>query len=346
MLKIVGDICLTDGYFDVGFGIGSKLRWGFDPFGRLARNSEDCWIGNFEGVVSETSVLSGRVSKQFRVDPAALTHLQHFDYYGVANNHVMQHGVVAYNRTVEVLESLGAHCFGSNEVKSRVFEHQGRTVSITGFSQRMDQFSDLPGYWHCPEYSEISAEIVSLPVDAFKIAFVHWGNEFINYPSLRQKKFAHWLIDSGFDLVVGMHPHVMQGCEVYNGKCIFYSIGNFVFDMAWSATHYGVIISVDLALETPVIKYEYIRVGKDYSPYLVNEDDVPGQFRFETLNMFLSKEENSEEYHSVIQRFYHQYRKANHKDILRKILKHPAVAAGIIMDYIKRRLKYVPSNND
>lgn len=92
MLKIVGDISLTDGYFDVGFGVGSKLAGGFDPFKHQKREVTDCWIGNFEGVASAVTDKTGMASKCFRVNPESLKHLHHFDVYGLANNHAMQHG--------------------------------------------------------------------------------------------------------------------------------------------------------------------------------------------------------------------------------------------------------------
>ena len=94
--------------------------------------------------------------------------------------------------------------------------------------------------------------------------FVHWGNEYINRPLSAQKKFAHWLIDAGYDLIIGMHPHVLQGFEDYNGKRIYYSLGNFVFDMAWEPIHYGAIVNVDFAGAEPRISYDYVKIGEDF----------------------------------------------------------------------------------
>lgn len=339
MLKLVGDTNLTDGYFDVGFGVGSKLEKGFDPFQHLNRKPEDCWIGNFEGVASESSEKTGTAALQFRINPQCLTHLKHLDVYGIANNHVMQHGAVAYQRTFDYLSSCGCLCFGNDAQKSQVFEHQRRKVSITGFSQRIDAFSYNPCYWYNPEYKEIEQEIKQLPEDAFKIVFVHWGNEFINRPSSPQKRFAHWLIDVGFDMVIGMHSHVLQGYEQYHGKYIFYSLGNFVFDVPWEPTKYGAIVSVDLAKDTIVPKVEYVRINDEFAPEPIEETMVPEKFRFDYLNQQLLKEDNTEEYHSYITRCYKQYRKANHKDILKKMLAHPGMVLSTVTDFIRRRLK-------
>lgn len=338
MLRIVGDINLTDGYFDVGFGIGSKLKRGFDPFQHVQRNKEDCWIGNFEGVASETSERIGSAAMQFRVHPDSLAHIKHFDVYGVANNHAMQHGVKAYQRTFDFLTSQGCICFGSNSVRSQVFVHQDRIISITGFSQRIDAFSDNPCYWYNPEYKDIEREINRQPQDAYRIAFVHWGNEFINRPSSPQKKFAHWLVDAGFDIVIGMHPHVLQGYEKYNNKYIFYSLGNFVFDMPWEPTKYGAIISLDMTCADIIPSISYVKINKAFAPVPVEDTMVPERFRFEFLNQRLVIEDNTEEYHNEIVSCYKQYRKDNHKDIIYKMIKHPRMISSTLKDYIKRKL--------
>jgi hypothetical protein len=338
MLKIVGDINLTDGYFDVGFGIGSKLAKGFDPFTYLERKEEDLWIGNFEGVASNGSDKAGMAKNQFRIAPKNLTHLKHMDVYGVANNHAMQHGNGAYEETVSTLEKLGARCFGMDERRSIVIEHQKRVISLTGFSQRIDSFSEKPLYWHNPELWDIECEVKKLPKEAFKIAYVHWGNEFINYPSSTQKKWAHWIVDCVYDLVIGMHPHIMQGHEVYSGRHIFYSIGNFVFDMPWEPTKYGAVINIDFSGPEAKISCEYARIGKDFAPRIIPSGEVPSAYRFEHLNTLIGREENSEEYHHEIDRYYRMYRSANHRDIIYKMIKHPESSFSLITDFIKRHI--------
>lgn len=339
MIKIVGDINLTDNYFDVGFGIGSMLKKGhYNPFQNLNRDPADCWIGNFEGVASETSINSGKSAFQFRVDPQSLSLISHFDYYGVANNHVMQHGSEAYQRTIETLHGYNAKCFGSIEQKSQVFDHQGRTISITGFSLRIDAFSTSPLYWHNPELSDIQKELLSIPPKAFKIVYIHWGCEFVLTPTNEQKRLAHWLIDSGFDLVIGLHPHVLQGYEIYKDKYIFYSLGNFVFDMAWQPTRYGGVVSVDLSKVDPVIKISYIKINALFQPEPVDSDAVPVELKFETLNRDLSKEYNFEGYSSLLRKNSKKYKKANYKDIFFKILKHPNSGIYTITDFLKRKL--------
>lgn len=66
------------------------------------------------------------------------------------------------------------------------------------------------------------------------IVSFHWGNEYTTKLTNAQKEFAHAAIDSGADVVIGHHPHWIQGIEYYHGKPIFYSLGNFIFDQMWS----------------------------------------------------------------------------------------------------------------
>ncbi|EKD67007.1 MAG: hypothetical protein ACD_48C00640G0003, partial [uncultured bacterium] len=69
-----------------------------------------------------------------------------------------------------------------------------------------------------------------------------WGEEYTATPSARQKELAHFIIDSGADLILGNHPHWIQPPEVYSGKYIMYAHGNTIFDQMWSEeTKIGVI---------------------------------------------------------------------------------------------------------
>ncbi len=338
MLRFVGDINLTDWDFNVGNGIGSRIAQGFDPFSYLDRSGDDCWIGNFEGVASDTSCRKGHASRVFRVSPQELSRLRHFDVYGFANNHAMQHGNDAYWNTVSALESFGSKVFGTNKVKTVSLERQGRLVTMSGVCTRIDEFTKQPEYWYNPEYNELEEELKKLPANAYKVLFIHWGNEYINRPSSSQKKFAHFLIDMGFDLIIGMHPHVLQGYEEYKGKRIYYSLGNFVFDMPSDACKYGAIVNVDLGGSEPVFTENYIRIDDTCSPRIVEENCVPECFRFDFLNETLKKEDNSEQYHQEIRNEYKKYRKINRKHVLKQMCLHPRSAAGLIKDFIKRRI--------
>lgn len=75
------------------------------------------------------------------------------------------------------------------------------------------------------------------------VILAHWGIEYTNFPSARQNEIAHAAIDAGADLIIGDHPHWVQGVEFYRGKFIIYGVGNFVFDQMWSEeTRQGTIV--------------------------------------------------------------------------------------------------------
>ena len=336
MIKILGDINFSDGYFDTGIGIGSALLRGENPFIHLKREAEDFWIGNFECVCS-SDITDGR---PFVVTPKQLDSVCHLDFYGIANNHVMQAGAKAYQDLISYLEKRAIGYAGSNYKRSAIFEHQGQTVGIIVFSQRPDNFTKEPLYWHLPEYSDIVAEIQKLQQCDYKIIFVHWGYEFINYPNLSQKKLAHWLVDSGADLIVGMHPHVAQGCEIYKGKPIFYSLGNAVFNMPWLPTKYGLIVSVDLSGTTPKVFAENIFIGKDNYPSVVS--DISDEYSLNYLNRLLNKSEEDEIYFANAKRSYLAYRKINRRNVLYNFakMKHSA-RIKILNSFIKRRLNLI-----
>jgi poly-gamma-glutamate synthesis protein (capsule biosynthesis protein) len=63
---------------------------------------------------------------------------------------------------------------------------------------------------------------------------MHDGTEYVGNPTKHQTDFAHAAVDAGAAIVIGTHPHVVQTMETYQGKYIYYSLGNFIFDQMWS----------------------------------------------------------------------------------------------------------------
>lgn len=337
MLRIAGDINLTDGFFDTGIGTGSHITEGKDPFCHLERHEDDYWIGNMECVCADTSCQSGLKRKQFIISPNSLGHIRHFNFYGVANNHVMQHGADAYHAMCQYFESQHIAYAGSDDKRTYQFVHQGKNIGIMVFCMRPENFSKSPVYWYMPEYTEVKRELQGLAKCDYKIVYVHWGNEFINYPYIDQKQFAHFLIDEGADLIVGMHPHVLQGFEHYKHGYIFYSLGNFVFNMPWESTKYSIIVNVDLK-GSPVVSYEYVKIGLDFFPHPAAQ--VPPQFTMEHLNTLLDINLENEKYYRKVFAYNKQYKKANRKQIAKNFM-HMRLSdsMGIIREFIIRKTK-------
>lgn len=162
-----------------------------------------------------------------------------FDILNLANNHTMDQGREGLLDTIELLESSGIRTLGAgksrSEARKPVFIEKGWTkLGFLGYS-------DFPpeGYMYDedkadvarPDMKTLSEEIRTAAEQCdFLVVSFHWGKEFDSYPGDRQREMAHAAIDSGAGLVIGHHPHVLQGVEKYKGKLIFYSLGNFVFD--------------------------------------------------------------------------------------------------------------------
>ena len=337
MLKIVGDICLTDNYFNIGYGVGSTIIKGNNPFSLLQKSEQDVWIGNCECVISDTSVYSNYRRYYFRISPTYLHSCRLIDYYCVANNHIMEHGGEAYRDTCRNLSFLSKGYFGSKDNKTICFRHQSKKVSITAFSMRKDSTCFEPLYWSTPELYEIKEEYDKLDSD-FKIAYLHWGVEFINYPNREQILFAHWLVDLGFDLIIGLHPHIMQGYEIYKGKYIFYSLGNFVFAMSWEPTRYSAIINVDLT--SSKVSYQYIKISSSFCPHIVPTDLVPGYCRFDNLNHLVGRFLNVENYVRHSSHELKKYQKSNRLNFIKNIHRNKFRFLGsILANFVKRKLK-------
>lgn len=337
MLKIVGDCNFADGFFDMGFGTGTLIKNGSDPFQYIKGNAkDDFWIGNFECVCSSVSAKEGTEARQFIIAPEACDYVSHLDLYGVANNHVMQHGAEAYRQMVSYIDGKGSLYAGTKEKPSTVFEHQRKRVAVTVFNQRPENFTKPPLYWAMPEYGDVRAELKKYEECDYRIVYVHWGIEFINYPYNDQKQFAHFLVDCGVDLVIGMHPHVLQGFEVYKGKHIFYSLGNCVFNMPWEPTKYSLQVNVDLT--SGEITYKYLHIGKDYFPRYV--DQVPEKYTMEHLNTLIDICEDNEKYFTKADRYLGQYRKANRKNIVKNVWKLKfSDISSILLEFVNRRFK-------
>lgn len=335
MLRIVGDCNFADGFFDMGFGTGTSIKSGANPFQHIKEASgDDFWMGNFECVCSNVSNKEGLEARQFIITPEAADNISHLDFYGVANNHVMQHGADAYRQMVDNIESRGAVMAGTKEKPTAVFEHQGKKVAVTVLNQRPENFTKPPLYWAMPEYEDVNEELAKYANCDYRIVYVHWGIEFINYPYNDQKQFAHYLVNSGADLVIGMHPHVMQGFEVYKGKHIFYSLGNCVFNMPWEPTKYSLLVNVDL--EKNAISYQYLHIENDYFPAYV--ETVPEQYSIEYLNGLLDICEDNEKYFLKVQEKLSLYRKANRKKIIKSLFKlKPSDVVSLLSDFVKRK---------
>lgn len=183
--------------------------------------TDDLTLANFEGVLKEKT--GGQVNKTycFRGLPAyaQILTLGSVEGVSIANNHTGDYGVKGYASTREALLSVGVQAV---DLKNPgIIEIRGIKIGVLGIY--------AAGYFAKRNIiRDAVREVREMGADAV-VCMVHAGQEYHGLHSRNQTLIARLLIDSGADVVVGTHPHVLQGLEVYNQRSILYSLGNFVF---------------------------------------------------------------------------------------------------------------------
>jgi poly-gamma-glutamate synthesis protein (capsule biosynthesis protein) len=181
-----------------------------------------------------------------------------FDVICLANNHMTDYGREAAAETAALLDVAGlAHCgAGANLAEARkpaVLSSGGVSVAIVAYVQSglgsVEATEDSGGVALAKDDYLAEDIRTARAVADIVIVSVHWGDEFQHVPNRFQVDFARKAIDSGADAVVGHHPHVIQGAEIYQGKPIFYSLGNFAFDMRDDPTYEGLAVEFSLVKE-------------------------------------------------------------------------------------------------
>mgnify|MGYP001127086822 CR=1 FL=1 len=174
------------------------------------------------------------------------------DVVSLANNHSMDFGPVGLRDTIAVLDAHGIAHIGAGETlavarRPAVFDISGTQVAILGFDGVSAGWygARASGPGTVPLEPELLKEDVAAAAELADVVvpFFHWGIEYTPGPTQEQQRLARVAIDAGATLVLGSHPHWVQGFEFYEGRPIFYSLGNFVFDQEWSMeTKEGVIL--------------------------------------------------------------------------------------------------------
>jgi len=151
-----------------------------------------------------------------------------FDVVNVANNHVLDRGESGCERLIGLLQTKGIETVGLQEAgRSRpvILSRKGIKIGFLGYAD----YGFRTGLMPLRERIALrDVEDLRKRVDCV-IVSLHWGYEYVEFPSPQQQRFAHRLIDAGAEMVIGHHPHVAQGTEQYQGGLIAYSLGNFQF---------------------------------------------------------------------------------------------------------------------
>jgi poly-gamma-glutamate capsule biosynthesis protein CapA/YwtB (metallophosphatase superfamily) len=209
------------------------------------------------------------VNVTFRASPEAAFALKDagFDVVSLANNHMSDYGGAAVSETLRYLDLIGighagAGRSGAEARRAAVARAGGFSVAFLAYAEPMwsvVEARDPP--WPGPlaaagpggagaagpgragtsiiREDTLAADVAALKAssgaDIIAVSF-HWGEEIAPEPNSYQRKFARMAVDAGADIVIGHHPHVLQGVERYKEGLILYSLGNAVFDMREDTT--------------------------------------------------------------------------------------------------------------
>lgn len=183
--------------------------------------NDDLTIVNFEGTLTNATKPAIKTFT-FKGLPEFTNILKEgsIEAVNLANNHTYDYLNQGYKDTVNYLNKSGIQYFGREN--RRITEVKGIKIGLLGYE----------GWSNTKTLrNKIKNDIKYLKSKGAKIVIVsfHWGQEGKNYANSTQKSLGRYTIDCGADLVLGHHPHVIQGIENYKGKKIIYSFGNFCF---------------------------------------------------------------------------------------------------------------------
>ena len=226
-VSMVGDCTLgTDVNFDQSTSFDAFYQMKNDPgyFFQKVKDiftADDLTVANMEGTLT-TSNDRQQKTFAFKGDPSYTEILTQggVEATNLANNHSHDYGDQSYEDTIQYLEAAGITTFGYD--RTAVMDVKGIKVGLIGIYELKD------GLGRQQQVIDTIQAVKDQGAQVIIVSF-HWGTEKSNIPDDIQKTLAHLAIDQGADLVVGHHPHVLQGIEKYQGKNIVYSLGNFCF---------------------------------------------------------------------------------------------------------------------
>lgn len=248
----------------------------------------DIAFANLEGTA--TDEISTRTGSRFsfRMDPASVTALKRagVDIVSFANNHVGDYSTKGFLGTIDTLKVNNLLYVGAGENHTDVTTP--KIIDVRGVKVGFLAATDVGPTWLAATTTKPGILLVTDPnflaivtaakaqVDVLIVSF-HWGNEY-SPATEGQERIAHAVVDAGADIIVGHHPHVMEKVEEYNGKLIYYSLGNFIFDQYFSEhTMRGMVATVSIDPQTKAITHtEYVSpLSRQFVPQpLIPFDDT------------------------------------------------------------------------
>jgi len=225
-------------------------------------NSADYVLANLEGPItteksiSQFSLPGGPGNYTFTFDPEILPVLtaNNLTLLNLGNNHILNFGQSGLSSTLDYLTQVGLNFFG--DTGSDLLNPRYLLLPIANQQLAIINYNQFVSNAKTKAMSDL-AKVKELGVSLI-ILYTHWGNEYAPIANQAIVDLAHEFIDAGVDLIIGSHPHVVQNSEIYQGKSIYYSLGNFVFDQYFStATKAGLLLKIDFSFNEDEQAWNY-----------------------------------------------------------------------------------------
>lgn len=230
---LTGDIMLGRSVTITSLDTNKDPIYPFRKVGETLKEA-DLVFGNLESPLVEDCP---RIAHGFTLcaDPKMVEGLQYADInvVSLANNHTLNFGQKGFEDTKKILTVAGIESVGYGNLVIK--DIKGTKFGFLGFdfTVKVPTESD----WKLVKESDSKVDVL--------IVGVHWGDEYQAKANKNQRVWARKFIENGADIIVGHHPHWVEDSEVIEGKPVYYSLGNFVFDQMWSEeTKKGLIVKL------------------------------------------------------------------------------------------------------
>lgn len=229
---LTGDIMVGRSVMVQGIKTGN-FSYPFEKVGSILRRA-DVVFSNLENSVFEgCPVIDDSNNLALCASPSMLEGLSSagIDVVTLANNHSNNYGPDKLQETVRELKRAGIEAtYDRNLVVKQI---SGYKFGFLGFHYTGSLAPSTRDY---DLVSKSKNEVDKL------ILGIHWGEQFQEHPTNRQKEWAREFVKRGADVIAGNHPHVVQDIEYIDGKPVYYSLGNFIFDQMWEDTKKGLAV--------------------------------------------------------------------------------------------------------
>lgn len=277
-LLAVGDIFPANLGYHNGIGICGTFQkhngsiWKDDMVNCLSK--ADIAIANLEGPIIPDSNKAAKIS--FAGCKEFITFLKEvgIDIVSIANNHIMEQGEQGFHYTIDQLKKNQIHIIGQAGINSNIFFYKvnDMTIAFASFNAIADNSIGEPLYQVFSE-EVVLATLKDMQQFDFRVLSLHWGDEYIHIPSINQINMAKKFIDNGANIIIGHHPHVIQPVMEYNKGLVFFSLGNYLFDMIYkNNVRYGLISYINFYNDKTIdYQIQGIKIQSNYSPKVVSQ---------------------------------------------------------------------------